>query len=200
MPRDWSDPRERSEDLRSSEFRVRSEAPDDLAVVHTVLARAFPSHAEATLVDTLRGLTEPQTSLVAEHRADGVIGHILFTPVEIRSPSGTTHAVGLGPIAVLPDFPAPGSWFRPRRSRAIRVPRHGRAGRRGPRPRVVLPAVRLSARLGVRSLLRASGAQPGVHGVPARTWRPSRSDRRSPVSRCLRCALGGHPPRHSASR
>ncbi len=78
-------------------------------MVHTVLARAFPSHAEATLVDTLRGLTEPQTSLVAEHRADGVIGHILFTPVEIRSPSGTTHAVGLGPIAVLPDFQRQGA-------------------------------------------------------------------------------------------
>ena len=69
-----------------------------------MLARAFPSDAEARLDEALRGLTDPQISLVAEHRANRVIGHILFTPVEIRSPSSTSKAIGLGPVAVLPDF------------------------------------------------------------------------------------------------
>ena len=95
---------ERSEDLTSSEIRIRAESPVDLAIVHKVLAQAFPSEAEAELVDVLRGLTEPQISLLAEHRAGGVIGHILFTPVEIRSSSTTSKAVGLGPMAVLPQF------------------------------------------------------------------------------------------------
>jgi putative acetyltransferase len=48
-------------------------------------------------------VTEPQFSLVAELRAEGVVGHILFTPVEIRSSSSTSKAMGLGPMAVLPS-------------------------------------------------------------------------------------------------
>ena len=90
-----------------SGIRVRAESARDLAVVHDVLAQAFPSDAEAKLVDALRGLT--QSSLVAENRAGDIIGHILFTPVEIRSPSGTSKALGLGPMAVLPDFQRQGA-------------------------------------------------------------------------------------------
>ena len=45
----------------------------------------------------------PQLSLVAEHPAGDVIGHILFTPVGIRSSSSASRAMGLGPMAVLPD-------------------------------------------------------------------------------------------------
>jgi len=90
--------------LQLSGVRVRAESPGDLAVVHDVLAQAFPSDAEAKLVDVLRGLTEPQNSLVAEERGGEVIGHILFTPVEIRSRSSTSTAVGLGPMGVLPHF------------------------------------------------------------------------------------------------
>lgn len=85
-------------------MRVRPESPRDLAEIHDVLVRAFPSEAEANLVDALRGRTEPQISLVAEQPADGVVGHILFTPVEIRSASGRSTAVGLGPLGVSPDF------------------------------------------------------------------------------------------------
>ncbi len=95
---------ERSEILRSSEIRARAESPEDVAAVRQVLARAFASDAEAKLVDALRGRTEPQISLVAEHGSDAVIGHVLFSPVAIRSSSGTTKALGLAPLAVLPDF------------------------------------------------------------------------------------------------
>jgi putative acetyltransferase len=84
-------------------MRVRTESPADRDLVHRVHARAFPSDAEARLVDALRELTEPHFSLVAELRAGDVVGHILFTPVEVHSDSNTFRAMGLGPMAVLPS-------------------------------------------------------------------------------------------------
>lgn len=85
-------------------MKVRAESLGDVAAVHEVLAQAFPSDAEAKLVDALRGQTKPQISLVAEERTSDVIGHIMFTPVEISSLSSTSRAVSLGPMAVLPAF------------------------------------------------------------------------------------------------
>lgn len=67
-----------------------------------MLVEAFPTDAEANLVDAIRGCTAPQVSLVAVGPAGEVIGHILFTPVEIRSPEGAGQALGLGPMAVAP--------------------------------------------------------------------------------------------------
>ncbi len=87
-----------------SALRVRPEADRDRAAIHRVVARAFPSDAEARLVETLRGLAERRISLVAEDGGGEVVGHILFTPVEIRSAGGTSHALGLGPMAVMPDL------------------------------------------------------------------------------------------------
>jgi putative acetyltransferase len=81
---------------------IRRESATDHAAVHRVLVDAFPSKAEARLVDALRGRTRPQVSLVAEDLS-GVIGHILFTPVEIRSNAERSSAMALGPMAVLPE-------------------------------------------------------------------------------------------------
>lgn len=82
--------------------RIREEEPEDRDGVRAVLAEAFPSDAEARLVDALRGRTRPWVSWVAEAPDSAVIGHILFTPVEIRSPGRTGTAMGLGPMAVAP--------------------------------------------------------------------------------------------------
>jgi putative acetyltransferase len=82
--------------------RIRSESPRDRHAVRDLLSRAFPTDAEARIVDAVRGRSAPQVSLVAESSACEVIGHILFTPVEIRSGSGVAKAMGLGPMAVLP--------------------------------------------------------------------------------------------------
>src|SRR5262245_36127987 len=86
-------------------IRVRAERPDDRSLVRGVLVRAFPSDAEARLVDALRGKTDPQVSLVAVDAAaaERVIGHILFTPVEVRSGAETWRAIGLAPMAVAPE-------------------------------------------------------------------------------------------------
>jgi putative acetyltransferase len=84
-------------------IRVRAERPDDRSAVRDVLVRAFPTDGEARLVDALRGNTEPQISLVADDPPEGVVGHILFTPVEIRSAQATSRAIGLAPVAVAPE-------------------------------------------------------------------------------------------------
>lgn len=85
---------------------IRPEGSEDGPAVGEVNRLAFGRAAEAELVDALRHALRrtaatPWISLVAE---DGgrVVGHILFSPVTIEGDAGTSHAVGLGPMAVLP--------------------------------------------------------------------------------------------------
>lgn len=66
-----------------------------------MLTRAFPTDAEARLVDALRERAERCISLVAETKPGAVVGQILFTPVEIGSAS---CAVGLAPMSVVPEL------------------------------------------------------------------------------------------------
>jgi putative acetyltransferase len=82
---------------------IRPERPGDRAAVFEVNRRAFPSAAEANLVDALRPLADPLVSLVAE-TGGRVVGHALFTPVTVPGPDGERQAMALGPLAVLPDF------------------------------------------------------------------------------------------------
>lgn len=60
----------------------------------------------------LRPVCEPQISLVAVE-ADQVIGHIFFSPVTIEGEGSTTSAMGLAPMAVLPEHQrrGVGSWL-----------------------------------------------------------------------------------------
>ncbi len=81
---------------------IREETAADRSVVQNVLIRAFSTNGEAALVEALRGRTDPQISLVAERDGEGVVGHILFTPVSIETPAGAHPALGLAPMAVTP--------------------------------------------------------------------------------------------------
>ena len=86
-------------------INIRGETAADYEAIFSINSRAFKSDGEARLVDTLReqGFFDPRLSLVAE--SDGhLVGHILFTPVEIVNEAETKKALGLGPMAVLPDF------------------------------------------------------------------------------------------------
>ncbi len=79
---------------------IRPERPDDRAAIRAVLQAAFPTSAEADLVEVLRDQANPILSLVAE--ADTlVLGHILFSPVTMDG-HPTLHLTGLGPLAILP--------------------------------------------------------------------------------------------------
>jgi putative acetyltransferase len=77
---------------------VRPEAPADLRGIREVNREAFARPNEAALVDALRATT-PCISLVAASAA-AVVGHILFTPVEIVGPGSSARVAGLGPMAV----------------------------------------------------------------------------------------------------
>lgn len=78
---------------------IRPEQPGDVAAVYAVHASAFPTDAEARLVDALRAAGRLSVSLVAE---DGgrVVGHIAFSPVSV---AGAPGGLGLAPLAVIPE-------------------------------------------------------------------------------------------------
>ena len=82
---------------------VRREQPADIAAIRQVHALVFGRSAEANLVDTLRMRGKVVLSLVAAE-GDRIVGHILFSPVTIESDDHTFPAVGLAPMAVLPEF------------------------------------------------------------------------------------------------
>jgi putative acetyltransferase len=82
---------------------IRDEAVGDAPAVRLVNEEAFGSQVEASLVDALRTGCDDRLSLVAEQ--DGaIVGHILFTPVEIGAAGGGVRGYGLAPMAVRPGW------------------------------------------------------------------------------------------------
>jgi putative acetyltransferase len=81
---------------------VREERPEDIAAIHHVNEQAFGRPDEADLVDKLRERGKATLSLVAEED-DRILGHILFSPVTIDAADNTLSALGLAPMAVLPQ-------------------------------------------------------------------------------------------------
>jgi putative acetyltransferase len=81
---------------------IRREEPRDAGAVRRVNELAFGQPNEANIVRELTAAGASTLSLVAE--IDGyVVGHILFSPVTIDTPAGQVTAIGLAPMAVLPD-------------------------------------------------------------------------------------------------
>lgn len=84
-------------------YKVRTEQDSDRDAVGAVHRAAFPTDAEARLVDLLRERGQARVSLVAEH--DGqVVGHVLFSPVSVDAAGGRCWGLGLAPVAVLPAW------------------------------------------------------------------------------------------------
>jgi putative acetyltransferase len=88
---------------------LRPEQVEDQAGIYSVNSLAFhrPEQngpvPEAELVDRLRQAAAVVLSLVAEED-NQVIGHILFSEGSVHTENGTVPAVGLAPMAVLPEF------------------------------------------------------------------------------------------------
>jgi putative acetyltransferase len=78
---------------------IRPEQPEDIAAIRVVNERAFGQPLESRLVDMLREHNAVMLSLVAVLN-DLIVGHILFTPVQLGSMEGS----GLAPMAVLPEY------------------------------------------------------------------------------------------------
>jgi putative acetyltransferase len=82
---------------------IRAENAEDIPAIRRVNELAFGRTNEATLVDALRAVSNPQVSLVAVEN-DQIVGHIFFSPVTIESEESTSAALGLAPMAVLPEY------------------------------------------------------------------------------------------------
>jgi putative acetyltransferase len=81
---------------------IQPETRADIPSVRLVNLAAFGQPEEADLVDRIRSRSAETLSLVATLE-EVVVGHIFFSPVIIVGPEFTTQAIGLGPMAVLPD-------------------------------------------------------------------------------------------------
>ena len=80
---------------------VRPEVNADITAIHDLHAIAFPTPAEARLVDGLRAAGHLILSLVATGDDGLIAGHLAFSPVTIDE---TSVGVGLAPVAVLPAY------------------------------------------------------------------------------------------------
>jgi putative acetyltransferase len=77
---------------------IRAENLEDASAIRSVVASAFPTDAEARLVDRLRETGFLSLSLVADE-AGVVVGHVALSPVTIND---ELIGLGLAPLAVLP--------------------------------------------------------------------------------------------------
>lgn len=84
-------------------YFCRPEHSADIAAIRGILERAFPTPAEARLVDALRAAGRLALSIVA---SDGksLVGHVAFSPVRVGDATG----LGLAPMAVLPPHQGKG--------------------------------------------------------------------------------------------
>ncbi|MFC5062310.1 GNAT family N-acetyltransferase [Actinomycetospora atypica] len=83
-------------------WTTRPEEPQDADAVRAVVAAAFPTPAEADLVDALRRGPDAWIeglSTVAEDDEGRVVGHALLTRCHV----GDEPALALAPCSVLPD-------------------------------------------------------------------------------------------------
>jgi len=82
---------------------IREEQPSDMEIIWKVNVEAFETEAEANLVNSLRDSGCTFISLVAE-TDNKVVGHILFTPVELSGNKNKLKIIGLAPMAVLSQY------------------------------------------------------------------------------------------------
>src|SRR5580658_5221037 len=88
----------------------------DYGGVREVIRLAFGRDEAASLVDALRVEGAVRSSFVA--RIDGrIVGHVLFSELQIVRESVTLPALALAPLAVLPEYQ--------RRGIGTRLTRHG---------------------------------------------------------------------------
>ena len=86
-----------------NEIVVRAESVGDVEAVRRVNVLAFGQEDEAQIVDRLRERGVDLISLVALVD-EQVVGHALFSPVDVVGETAVSPSIALGPIAVLPEM------------------------------------------------------------------------------------------------
>ena len=84
-------------------MKIREEKTTDIEQIWKVNSEAFEGNTEANLVNTLRSSGCEYVSLVAEMDGE-IVGHVIFTPVELTGDEKTLRMMGLGPMAVLSQY------------------------------------------------------------------------------------------------
>jgi len=80
---------------------MRAEIPADGPAIRAIHLLAFPTSQEADLVESLRGNGAATLSLVAEYQG-AVVGHVMFSPVQIGDGPAAVDGLALAPVGVLP--------------------------------------------------------------------------------------------------
>jgi len=85
-------------------IEIHPESPNKIPAIRRLNVQAFDNRPnEARLVDLLRAAGKAILSLVAVSEGE-VVGHILFSLVTLDPPHADFNRVGLGPVAVSPEF------------------------------------------------------------------------------------------------
>ena len=82
---------------------IRVEQPNEVEQIFQVHIDAFAGDTEAKLVNMLRECAQQFISLVAV-RDNQIVGHIVFTPVDLSNGTSELRIMGLGPMAVVTDY------------------------------------------------------------------------------------------------
>ena len=84
-------------------MNIRTEKLEDAEAVRNVNMAAFGRENEANLVDKLRGIASTFSFVAVQ--SDRIVGHLLFSPVAVAGKcSSNLSILGLGPVAVLPNY------------------------------------------------------------------------------------------------
>lgn len=78
---------------------IRQEGRTDYRKIRELNDGAFGSEEESQLIDELRTAGKVLLSLVAEEEGD-IIGHILFSRIQVQRPEGFLAVVALSPMCV----------------------------------------------------------------------------------------------------
>lgn len=92
-------------------LKIRPFGSGDAQAVRDVYLEAFAGREdEARLVESLHAAGAAPVSLVAVDGLSGgvVVGHVLFSPVEIDNGGSGVRVVGLAPVGVLPEYQGQG--------------------------------------------------------------------------------------------
>ena len=82
-------------------MKIRLEKDTDIQSIWKLNSQAFPTDTEANLVNSLRDSGVPIISIVAEEEGE-IVGHILFSPVNVKEQKYELKLMGLAPMAVAP--------------------------------------------------------------------------------------------------
>jgi predicted N-acetyltransferase YhbS len=91
---------------------IRPEREADVLAIRELTVAAFQKselgyHGEAEIIERLRAGCPEILSLVAEEN-ERIVGHILFSPVQIPDEGRTASGMGLAPMCVAPAFQSQG--------------------------------------------------------------------------------------------